>query len=126
MGNKKKQNREIGLRIKQAREAAGFTQERLAELIDVSPQYISGVERGVVGLSVPILTHLSRILLISCDYILLGEGEQSDATTVMTRLSRLPAEHIRNAEEILNRYMEGIVLAQRNADPMLQNLLEEV
>ena len=117
MGKKKKQNMEIGARIKQAREAAGFTKERLAELIDVSPQYISGVERGVVGLSVPILTHLSKILLISCDYILLGESEQSDATSVMTRLSRLPAEHIRNAEEILKRYMEGIALAQQNAEP---------
>ena len=125
MGNKKTQNKEIGLRIKQAREAAG-TQERLAEMIDVSPQYISGVERGVVGLSVPILTHLSRILLISCDYILLGEGEQSDATSVVTRLSRLPAEHVRNAEEMLNRYMEGIALAQRNADSARQNLPEEM
>lgn len=126
MGKKKKENMEIGVRIKQAREAAGFTQERLAELMDVSPQYISGVERGVVGLSVPILTHLSRILLISCDYILLGEGERSDATSVMTRLSRLPAEHIRNAEEILNRYIEGIALAQQSAEPTVQNLSEEM
>lgn len=126
MGNKKKQNLEIGLRIKQAREAAGLTQERLAEMIDVSPQYISGVERGVVGLSVPILTQLSKILLISCDYILLGENEVSDATSVMTRLSRLPAEHVRNAEEILKRYLEGIALAQRDADPTVQNLPEEV
>lgn len=126
MGSKKKQNKEIGLRVKQAREAAGFTQERLAEMIDVSPQYISGVERGVVGLSVPILTHLSRLLLISCDYILLGEGEQSDATGVVTRLSRLPAEHVRNAEEILKRYIEGIALAQQKTDPALQNWPEEI
>jgi len=113
MGKKKEENIQAGLRIKQAREAAGFTQERLAEIIDVSAQYISGVERGVVGLSVPILTRLSETLLVSCDYILMGEVALSDATGVVSRLSRLPAEHIKNAEDILDRYMEGIVLAQR-------------
>jgi len=113
MGKKKKENIQIGVRIKQAREAAGFTQERLAELIDVSAQYISGVERGVVGLSVPILTRLSEALLVSCDYILIGEKELSDATGITSRFSRLPTEHIRNAEDMLDRYLEGIVLSQR-------------
>lgn len=53
MAEKKEENIQIGIRIKQVREAAGLTQERLAELLDVTAQYISGVERGAVGLSVP-------------------------------------------------------------------------
>ncbi len=126
MGNKKEENIQIGVRVKQAREAAGFTQERLAELIDVSAQYVSGVERGVVGLSVPILTRLSETLLVSCDYILMGEVALSDATSVVSRLSRLPAEHIKNAEDILDRYMEGIALAQRNTDKALSDLSKEI
>ena len=39
-------NIQIGERIRTAREVAGFTQERLAEAIDVSTQYISDLERG--------------------------------------------------------------------------------
>ena len=48
MREKKEINIEIGLQIKCAREQAKMTQEQLAELIDVSPQYISDLERGVV------------------------------------------------------------------------------
>jgi len=115
MDKKKPENVQIGGRVKKAREAAGFTQERLAELLDVSAQYVSGVERGTVGLSVPILASLCKILLVSSDYILMGEIEYSDPTSIVSRLRRLPTEHIRNAEDILDRYLEGIVLAQRNA-----------
>lgn len=110
MSNKKQENIEIGIRVKRAREAAGLTQERLSELVDVTPQYLSSVERGAVGLSVPILVRLCSVLLVSSDFLLMGDIEYSDVTSVTARLSRLPAGHIKNVEEILNRYMEGIAI----------------
>ncbi len=114
MAEKKEENIQIGLRVKQAREAAGLTQERLSELLDVTAQYLSGVERGAVGLSVPVLIRLCSVLLVSCDFILTGDAESSDVTSITARLSRLPSEHIRNAEEILNRYIEGIAITQHS------------
>ena len=116
MAKKKKENIQIGLRVKQAREAAGLTQERLSELMDVTAQYLSGVERGAVGLSVPVLIRLCSILLVSSDYILVGGTEHSDATSITSRLSKLPPEHIHNVEEILNRYIEGIAIEQHSKD----------
>ncbi len=116
MVKKKAENVQIGLRVKQAREAAGMTQEQLSELLDVTPQYLSGVERGAVGLSVPVLMRLCSILLVSSDYILTGDTEYSDVTSITARLSRLPSEHIHNIEEILNRYVEGVAIAQRYKD----------
>lgn len=113
MAEKKEENIQIGARVKRAREAAGLTQERLAELTDITAQYLSGVERGAVGLSVPILVRLCSVLLVSCDYILTGESEDSDVTGVTARLRKLPPEHVRNVEEILNRYMEGIAISQQ-------------
>lgn len=113
MADKKEENVQIGARVKQAREAAGLTQERLAELVDVTAQFLSGVERGAVGLSVPVLMRLCSVLLVSSDFILTGEAEPSDVLGVTTRLSRLPAEHIKNVEDILDRYMEGIAISQR-------------
>lgn len=112
MTEKKEKNVQIGMRVKQAREMAGLTQERLAELLDVTAQYISGVERGAVGLSVPILLQICSVLLVSSDFILLGEMNVTDTSSIATRLSRLPAEHIRNVEEIINRYMEGIAITK--------------
>ena len=112
MAEKREENIQIGVRVKQAREAAGLTQERLAELLDVTAQYISGVERGAVGLSVPILLQLCSVLLVSSDFILLGNIDISDVSGVATRLSRLPADHIKNVEDIINRYIEGIAIEQ--------------
>lgn len=37
----------IGVRIKEAREAKGFTQEQLAEIVGLSPTHMSVIERGV-------------------------------------------------------------------------------
>ena len=112
MAIKKQENIQIGIRVKQAREKAGLTQERLAELLDVTAQYLSGVERGAVGLSVPILSRLCSVLLISSDFILSGDTKLSDVTGITARLSRLPPEHIENVEELLNRYIEGIAIEQ--------------
>lgn len=114
MVEKKEENIQIGMRIKAAREAAGYTQERLAELLDVTAQYISGVERGTVGLSIPILLRMCDVLLLSCDSILLGDVELSNSIDLANRLRRLPIEHIRNAEAILNRYLEGIAIAKKS------------
>ena len=50
MREKKAINIEIGERVKAAREQADITQEQLAERIDVSTQYVSDLERGVVGI----------------------------------------------------------------------------
>lgn len=114
MVGKKWENIQIGLRVKQAREAAGLTQERLAELVDVTAQFLSGVERGAVGLSVPVLSRLCSVLLVPSDFILARDTETSDVTGITARLSRLPPEHVKNVEEILNRYMEGIAIAQHS------------
>lgn len=114
MVEKKQENVQIGLRVKQAREAAGLTQERLAELVDVTAQFLSSVERGAVGLSVPVLSRLCSVLLVSSDFILAGDTEGSDVTSITARLSRLSPEHIENVEEILNRYMEGIAIEQHS------------
>ncbi len=49
MREKKAINIQIGEQIKLAREQGKLTQKVLAERIEVSPQYISDLERGVVG-----------------------------------------------------------------------------
>ncbi len=44
---KKEINIQIGEQIKKAREKALLTQEQFAERVDVSPQYVSDLERGL-------------------------------------------------------------------------------
>ena len=72
MREKKEINIRIGEQVKKALENAKLTQEQLAEKIDVSPQYISDLERGVVGISVEKLKSLCIALRVSSDEILFG------------------------------------------------------
>lgn len=62
----------MGLRIHYARKSAGYTQMQFAEKIGVSTQYISDLERGVVGCSTATLIKICDSLAVSADYILRG------------------------------------------------------
>ena len=73
--SKKPLNVNIGAHIKAARERAHLTQEKLAEKVGVSVQYISDLERGKVGASVGTVIRLSQTLQVSCDYLLLGTDD---------------------------------------------------
>ena len=59
----------IGERIKRARKMRGFTQETVAEKLDVSIGYISQVERGITKISLDFLGAMS--LVLDCDIALL-------------------------------------------------------
>ena len=116
MANKQEEDIKTGLRVKIAREAAGLTQEELAECLSMTPQYISGVERGIVGLSVPVLRRLSDVLLVPCDALIKDEIEISDVTSIESRLSRLPGKHAQIATKMFNCYCWGIALASKDED----------
>ena len=55
MREKKEINIQIGKQVKLAREKSRLTQEQLAEQLECTPQYLSDLERGVVGFSVALL-----------------------------------------------------------------------
>lgn len=109
MREKKAINVEIGERVKAAREHAGITQEQLAERIDVSTQYVSDLERGVVGISVPTLRNLCVALGISGDRILFGQ-QQTDGMSALTDKCRVlnPAQAALLAS-IIDSFVQAIL-----------------
>lgn len=60
----------IGKRIKAAREAAGMTQEELAEVLDMSTTHISVLERGVKPPKLETLIRIANVLQVSADALL--------------------------------------------------------
>ncbi|MGI5896143.1 MAG: helix-turn-helix domain-containing protein [Oscillospiraceae bacterium] len=70
-------NMEMGGRIRAIRKKVGLTSEQLANMMDISIQFLSDVERGKKSFSYENLIKLCRILRVSSDYILLG-AEKSD------------------------------------------------
>jgi len=65
----------IGDRLQKARNAAGFTQERLSEKIDVSTNYLSKVEGGHEKPSLEFLAKISSAVDVPLSQLLTGVVE---------------------------------------------------
>lgn len=89
----------IGSRIKAERKRLGITQERLSEMINVTPHYIYEIERGMKAMSMETLINLSETMELSTDYILFGNqrrnlGEMYRMLDEMSDERRLRAERV--------------------------------
>ena len=117
MREKKEINVEVGRRIRLTREAAGLTQERFAELVGISPQNVSCVERGLAGVSLTVLRRMCEILRVSSDSLLMGAGADNDADAIAHRLGHLPPEQFRVVREVLNSVLELTALSEGKKGP---------
>ena len=59
----------IGKRIQEIRKKRGMTQDTLSEIIDISPHYLSALERGVYNIKLETLVKILNALDCSADEI---------------------------------------------------------
>jgi len=109
MRKKREDSRALGDQIKLERERAGLTQERFAELLEVSTTYVSNLERGKIGLSIDTLRRLCEILCVSADKILFLQ-EKNDVTYIQEKLENVDQEYLEILEDIVNKYLELIAI----------------
>lgn len=64
--------RQIGEQVKGAREARGYTEAQIANLIGVSPDFVSRAERGEISIPLHQLTHMADLLLVDLDSLVAG------------------------------------------------------
>lgn len=114
MQEKKEINVQIGEQIRIAREQAKLTQEQLAERIEVSPQYISDLERGVVGISLPTLRRACVALGVSSDQVLFGVASASRITAIEKRCSDLSDESFAALLSIVDTFSTAVKNACSN------------
>ena len=108
MREKKEINIQIGERIKEARENARLTQEQFAERVDVSPQYVSDLERGVVGVSIATLKRICVCLGISSDQILFGIKAKNHAAAIADKCKSLSEKQYLLLYDIVDKIVEAI------------------
>lgn len=108
MREKKELNVLIGEQVRVAREQAKMTQEVLAEKIEVSPQYISDLERGVVGIALPTLKRLCSTLGVTSDRILFGARPQDRAVILANTCHALTDGQFAILLEIVNCYVKAV------------------
>ena len=61
----------VGQRIKEAREAKGFTQEDLAAVVNLSPTHVSVIERGLKVAKLDTFVAIANALDVSADSLLI-------------------------------------------------------
>ena len=98
---------QIGERIRSARENNKITQEQLAEQIEVSPQYISDLERGVVGISIATLKKACLAMHISSDRILFGTPTDGLESEIIEMLRSLHPKQACLLRDIIEKYVEA-------------------
>jgi DNA-binding XRE family transcriptional regulator len=62
----------IGAQVKAAREARGYTESQIANLISVSPEFVVLAERGETSIPLHQLTHIADLLLVDLDSLVAG------------------------------------------------------
>ena len=65
--------KELGKRIRAERRRQDLTQEKLAEIADISDSFMGHIERGGRTLSIETLAKLANALNLSIEYIICGE-----------------------------------------------------
>lgn len=75
-----------GERIRQLRIHKGYTQEIIAQKLNIDRSFLSHVEAGKKGCSVDLLIQLSFIFGVSIDYIVLGSVHRDPSSSSSTEL----------------------------------------
>lgn len=101
----------IGMRIEKERKRIGWTREQLAEKIDVTPGFITDLERGRTGLTISRMVDLCHIFNCSADYIIFGVVSSS---TISYRIENLPQEYKIMIDDIVSKQVHMLQSALRN------------
>ena len=80
--------KQIGQRIARCRKKAGLTQAALSEMVDISPTYMSSIERAVSIPSTEVIMRLAIALDTTPDEFLVGTSQRSEAWKDVASLLR--------------------------------------
>lgn len=109
MRAKKETNIKIGQTIKTLRVQNSYTQDKLSEILGITVNHLSAIERGASGASLETLKKIMDLFGVSAEFLLFGENEDIDTLSVIVRkLKRLSPEQLANVDRLLNDILDII------------------
>lgn len=103
--------KDLGLRLRDLRIEANYTQEELAEKADMSTVYLGEVERGQKVIGVDKFINIVKALGVSADYILCNElptGEPYVFDEITEKFKKLDPKQRKTAIDILDGYLKNL------------------
>ena len=105
---------QFGLRLREKREQAGYTREKLGELCSLSPRFIANIELGDSTFSLDSLMTVCRVLSCSSDDLLFGTQVDSDSwDEIVSKLRQLDVKYQKPVNKTLQGLIEAIVAAEK-------------
>ena len=99
----------IGERIKKQRLLNGYSREKLAEMVDITPRFCYDLELGLKNMSDNTLLRLSSALNVSVDYLLFGSQAKNDLySSVIGLVETCPVSKLSHLEEIISHYIQAV------------------
>lgn len=95
----------IGRRIQEIRKQRGLTQEQMAERVNISPHYLSALERGVYNIKLDLLVDILNILNCSADEVfqdVVDSSSKIKASQLSEKLKGLPLQEQRKILEVVD------------------------
>ena len=96
---------EIGRRIKEIRKQKKIPQEKLAEMISISPNYMSALERGAYNIKLELLVQIIDCLDITADDLfrdVIKNGYMNRTSRLSDEIESLPIEEQQRIFEVLD------------------------
>ena len=93
-------------------EYAGYTREKLAELADISVQFLADIEKGRKSMTVNTLRQIAAMLNVSTDYIVNGITPSVPQDEIAITLASLNDDARTHAEQLLVIFAEALYHAK--------------
>ena len=79
------------------------TQDTLSEMLGMTPNHLSAIERGASGISLEALQRLCRLLGVSADRIIFGTDDpEAEALALARRISDIKPEYRQQVQALLS------------------------
>ncbi len=95
----------IGMRIKEIRKQKKIPQEKLAEMIGITPNYLSALERGAYNIKLDTLVQIIDCLDITADDLfrdVIKNGYQNRSSRLTDEVASLPEGEQQRIFEVLD------------------------
>jgi len=101
----------MGDRIREARKKKGLTQERLAEQLDISVEFVGQIERGIKLPSMQVFMRMIEVLNVSADYILrdsVSTGQLFGDNAIGRKIENLKPKQKIALEALIDTYIQHL------------------
>lgn len=98
----------IGKRVSGIRKERGYTQEKLAELADISIQFLSDIENDKKNMTVITLRKIADVLHVTTDFIIYGREISNKNFLIDSMVDTLSEKNKKSAEKLLAVFIDAV------------------